>query len=107
MTRTGRPLSPGIPTREELVRLYVTEKKSLRAIAAEIGTTLDIVTRALDRYEIPKRAPGRISRLSSHRSVTLEKRIEEKGLREAARGLKVSHVTLLRHLKRRAKRAPK
>jgi transposase len=107
MTRTGRPLSPGIPTREELVRLYVTEKKSLRAIAAEIGTTLDIVTRALDRYGIPKRAPGRISRLSSHRSVTLEKRIEEKGLREAARGLKVSHVTLLRHLKRRAKRAPK
>jgi len=107
MTKTGRPPSAEIPSRDELVRLYVTERKSLREISEEVGVPKDTIARALVRYEIPKRAHGRISRLSSHRSGTLEKRIEEKGLRKAAAGLKVSHVTLLRHLQRRLKRALK
>jgi predicted ArsR family transcriptional regulator len=104
---TGRPPAAGIPSREELVRLYVTERKSLRAISEEVGIPKDAIARALVRYEIPKRSPGRISRLSTHRSGTLEKRIDEKGLRKAAKELKVSHVTLLRHLQRRLKRALK
>ena len=98
----GRPPTGLTPVKEELVRLYINEEKSVREVAAVLGRSKDMVARALKRYGIEARANASRSRLRTIPLRDLEAAVRQKGLRGTARDLGVDHSTLQHHLKVRS-----
>jgi len=100
--RRGRPPAGPAPTKDQLVKLYVKESRSIRDIAAVPGTTKDAVHRVLRKYGIKARSNVSRSRLRRIPIRDLKAVIRDKGLRGAARDLGVDHSTLRHHLKARS-----
>jgi len=103
LARGGRPsgLKPG---REELVRLYADESRSIREIAEIFGSKKDTVHYWLKKYGIFARNNASRSRLRNISLGEIEKKIRELGIRGYARELGVAEGTVRHHLKvRRAK----
>jgi len=100
--KRGRPPAGPAPAKDQLVKLYVREGRSVRDVAAVLGTTKDAVHRALRKYGIEVRTRARRSKLRTIPIRDLKAAIWEKGLRGAARDLGVDHSTLCHHLKVRS-----
>jgi predicted transcriptional regulator len=97
--KRGRPAMEGQPTKDELVRLYVQEEKSIREAAETLGISKDMVSRALKTYGIMARPNASRSRLRSIPLNGLEAAIKNKGIRGTARELGLAEGTLRHHLK--------
>ena len=93
-----RPSKGRKPSKERLERLYETETRSVREIAAFLGCSKDMVFRSLKEYEIKPRTNVRRSSLRQYDLAFLEAGIKEKGLRGFARELRVDNSTLLHHI---------
>jgi len=100
--KRGRPPAGPAPTKDQLVKLYVKEERSVRDVAAVLGTTKDAVHRALRKYEISVRSNVSRSKLRTIPLQDLKAAVREKGLRGTARDLRVDHSTLRHHLKVRS-----
>jgi len=87
------------PDKEELERMYVSESKSIREIAGQLGCTKDMVYRTLREYRIDRRSNVSRSRLRLYNIRDLEKGIRAKGLRGYAKELGVHENTLRYYLK--------
>jgi transposase len=103
--KIGRPLSGQAPAKAALVRLYVKQGLSVRAVAAAAGCSKDIIHLALKRYRIPARSKAgsnlKRSKLWAIRLQDIQAEVKAKGLRGAARVLGVDHSALHNHLKAR------
>jgi len=102
--KKGRPASGKKPTREELVRLYLKEDKSIREIAATLSCSKDMVNRAMKEYKINARPWRKRSSLRVFSPRTLRKQIESKGVGGTAQFLAVNETTLRRYLKQQEKK---
>jgi DNA invertase Pin-like site-specific DNA recombinase len=99
IVKRGRPTDRPTPLKEDLVRLYVLEGRSIRDVSEALGCTKDAVHRGLKKYGIEARTPARRSQL---RTITLDElraAVRMKGIRGTARELDIDHSTLLHHLK--------
>ncbi len=103
--KIGRPLSGKAPSRAALVKQYVKEGLSVRAIAEASGCSKDMIHRALKQYEIPARSNAganvKRSKLWNISLQVIENEVEAKGLRGAALTFGVDHSALFNHLKAR------
>jgi transposase-like protein len=97
--KRGRPSTGLAPSKEDLVRLYVREKKSIREIAQQLGRSKDIVYRTLKQYGFEVRTNVKRSRLREYSLNTLESGVKQKGIRGLARELGVDESTLRHHMK--------
>jgi len=98
--KRGRPPAGPAPSKEDLVRLYIEESRSLRDVAAVLGTTKDAVHRALVAYGIKARTPARRSRLAKLDQGKLFADIAEKGVDATATSWGIPERTLKRYLAR-------
>lgn len=101
--KQGRPPSGRVPSKEDLIRLYVKEEKAIREVATAIGCSKDIVHRALKQYGIEARPSASRSKLRTIPLRDLEASIREKGIRGTARDMGVDEGTIRHHLKTRRK----
>lgn len=97
--KIGRPLSGQAPSKPDLVKLYVKEKLSIRAVAEAVGCSRDIIHLALKRYGIPARSKARRSKLLAISLQAIEADIKAKGVSATAKALKVDRATLRHHVK--------
>jgi hypothetical protein len=97
--KRGRPPVGPAPSKADLVKLYVQEKRSVRDVAAVLGITKDAVHRGLKAYGIAPRLNVSRSKLRTIPLRDLEAGVEAKGLRGLARDLGIDHSTLRHHLK--------
>ena len=100
--KRGRPPAGPAPSKADLAKLYVKESRSVRDVAAVLGTTKDAVHRVLKKYEISVRSNVSRSKLRTIPLLDLKAAVREKGLRGTARDLGVDHSTLWHHLKVRS-----
>ena len=91
------------PRKEELQRLYVEEKKSIREIAGLLGCSKDRIFRALKEYSIERRPHTWGPRLERYDLDFLKETVTKIGYRKGAKELGVDKSTLYRYLKRRGK----
>ena len=101
LVKCGRPLNGRTPTRDELVRLYIREGESIRAVAENLGCSKDTVSRALKTYRIEARTNIKRSGLRKHDLEALQAAAKKGGVRGTAKELGVSPSTLSRFLKLR------
>jgi transposase len=101
--KRGRPSTGLAPPKEDLLRLYVRERKSIREIAQELDLSKDMIARGLKRYGIKTREKSKTkeSVLSKYPLSYLEDKITKEGYREAAKYLGVGNSTLYFYVKRR------
>jgi len=97
--KRGRPAAGPAPAKDQLVKLYVREGRSVRDVAAVLGTTKDAVHRALKKYKIAARSNVSRSKLRTIPLRDLKAAIRDNGIRGTARALGVDHSTLRHHLK--------
>jgi len=98
--KRGRPSIGPAPAKEQLVKLYTKERRSVRDIAAILGCSKDMVFRSLKKYGIAARAGAkRRSFLLKYRLTDLKTAVRERGLRGYARELGINPSTLIHHLK--------
>ena len=96
----GRPAGPW-PTKGELRRLYIKEKRSIRETALRLGYSKDLIARALKKYGIATRPRIRPSRLNRYGRRILKESIQKYGIRGTARNIGVPESTLRQYLKPR------
>lgn len=96
MTRRAVGKKPG---KDELIRLYEKEGRTIRDIADILGCSKDMVFRTMKEYGVLMRSNARRSRLIRFDIDYLESGIKEKGLRGFAKILKIDNSTLLHHIK--------
>jgi len=99
--KRGRPLAGPAPSKEDLIKLYVLEERSVRAVAAVLGCSKDAVYRGLKQYGIPTRPNASRSRLRTIPLADLKAAIRAKGISGTARDLGIDRSTLRHHLKTR------
>jgi len=97
--KRGRPPAGPAPEKDQLVKLYVEEDRSVRDVAAVLGCSKDAVHRALKKYGIAVRTTARRSKLRTIPLQDLKAAIREKGIRGTARELGIDKGTLRHHLK--------
>lgn len=97
--KKGRPSIGKKPPKNKLIKLYVSESRSIREIATILGCTKDMVYRSLQEYGIETRINKRRSKLKDIKQSTLESGVKMKGIRGYARELGVDESTLRHHLK--------
>ena len=98
--KRGRPSTGQTPSKEDLVRLYIGEGKSIREVAKQLGCSKDMVSRTLKKYAIKARVNARReSILLQYRLADLRAAIREKGIRGYARELGIDEGTVRHHLK--------
>lgn len=95
----GKPLVPKKPSRAKLIKLYIKESKSIRAVASELGLHPDTVHYWLKKYGVETRSKTRKSQLLSVSLDEIEKKISKIGIRGYARELGLSDGTIRHHLK--------
>ena len=85
--KRGRPSTAPAPSKEDLVRLYVKERRSVRDVAALLGCSKDAVHRALKKFGIEVRAGARRrSILLQYRLSDLKSAAKEKGIPRICQG---------------------
>lgn len=99
--KRGRPPIGDKPDEKTLLKSYISEKKSIRSVASELGCTKDMVVRALAEYGIDRRADKRPSRLDQIPLVDLYEAVDREGYEAAAKRFGVGRTTLFLYLKRR------
>lgn len=104
VVKKERPALGRTLIKKGLLRLYVTQGKSIREVADILGCSKDMVARALKRFGIRARKNVKRSGLREYSLGTLEAAARKKGLRGAARDLKVAPSTLSRFLRSRTQR---
>jgi transposase-like protein len=98
--KRGRPLAGPTPSKTDLVKLYVKEAKSVRVVAATLGSSKDAIHRALKKYRIKARTNARRgSALLQYPLSDMKAAVKEKGIRGYARELGISEGTLRHNLK--------
>ena len=97
--KRGRPPAGPAPTKDQLVKLYVKESRSVRDVAAVLGCSKDAVHRWLRKYRIEVRTPARRSILLKYSLSDLKAVVKTKGIRGAARDMGIDEGTLRHHLK--------
>ena len=97
--KRGRPPVGPAPSKTELVKLYVKEERSVRNVAAVLGTTKDAVLRGLRKFGIIARPNASRSRLRTIPLRDLEAAIRDKGIRGTARELGINEGAIRHHLK--------
>jgi transposase-like protein len=102
--KRGRPSIGRVPTREDLLRIYVREKKSIREVSDELGCSKDMVSRGLKAYGIKARTNIRRSGLRKYGMRALKSAAKERGIRKVARELCVNPSTLSRFLRSKINR---
>jgi transposase-like protein len=98
--KLGRPLSGRAPLKENLLRLYVREGKSIREVAEVLGVSKDSVYRTLKRYGIEARTNVKRSGLREYPLEKLEIGVKKKGIRGLARELGIHENTLRNYLRK-------
>ena len=101
LVKRGRPPANQAPAKENLIRLYVKEGKSIREVAAVLCCSKDAVHRALKKYGIKARSNASRSKLRTIPLRDLEAAIREKGIRGTARDMGIDEGTVRYHLKTR------
>jgi transposase-like protein len=99
--KRGRPPTGPAPTKADLVKLYVRERRSVRDVAAVLGCSKEAVHRGLKQDAIDVRSNASRSRLRTISLQDLEAGILTKGIRGTARDLGVNEGTVRHHLKTR------
>ena len=97
--RRGRPPAGPTPSKADLIKLYVREGRSVRDVAAVLGTTKDAVHRALKRYGIEARTNAARSKLRTIPLQDLKAGVKAKGIKGLANDLGVDEGTVRHHLK--------
>jgi predicted transcriptional regulator len=98
--KRGRPPAGPSPLKADLVKLYVKEGQSVRAVAAALGRSKDAVHRALRAYEIKARPPAKRSRLMKLDQERLFADLAEKGINRTAEKWGIPRRTFLDYLAR-------
>lgn len=98
--RAGRPPSGKAPSKNDLLRLYVRGKKSIRGVAEALGVSKDMVYRGLRDYGIVSRSHTWGPKLEKYDLEFLEELVKKQGFRQGAKNLGVDKSTLFRYLKR-------
>ena len=101
--KRGRPATGKKPSKKDLIKLYIKEKKSIREVGKELNCTKDMVARALIDNGIERKEMKRISKLSEYSLDILQKKVEEVGYLAAALRFGVGKTTLYSYLIRRKK----
>jgi len=101
--KKGKPQSGMKPEKEELIKLYVIEAKSIREIAKILGCSKDMVYRSLKEYGIERRSHTWEPKLQRYDLKFLKETVKKKGYRKGAEELGVDKSTLFRYLKRQDK----
>ena len=99
--KPGRPKIGKKPRKVELQRLYASEDKSIREVAARLGLHPDTIHYWLKKYGIKTRSKARKSRLLSIPLEEIERNLAKLGIRGYARKLGLSEGTIRHHLKAR------
>jgi len=99
VVKRGRPPAGPAPSKEDLVRLYVREGRAVRDVAADLGTTKDMVHRKLAEYGIKVRSNAARSKLRTIADRDLKDAIRAKGIRGTARDMGVDEGTIRHQLK--------
>lgn len=102
--KRGRPSLGPAPSKADLVQLYVKEERSVRDVAAALGCSKDMVSRALKSYKIDARPNIKRSGLRKHGKKSLKSASKKKGIRGVARELGVNPSTLSRFLRSETKK---
>jgi len=97
--KRGKPPIGKKPAKKYLQRLYVKESRSIREISNLLGSTKDMVYRALKKYGIELRSGVCRSKLRKYKLSTLEEGIRIKGVRGYAEELGVHENTLRYYLR--------
>ena len=97
--KRGRPSSAKKPEREELLRLYVQESRSIRDIAQLLGCKKDAVHYWLKKYGIETRTMAKRSLLLKYSLPELKEGVRKKAIRGYAKELGVNPSTLSRFLR--------
>ena len=97
--KPGRPKISKNPRKVELQRLYASDGKSIRDIAGQLGLHPDTIHYWLKKYGLKTRSMAKRSKLRKYKLSTLEKGIEERGIRGYAKELGVHENTLRNYLK--------
>ena len=97
--KRGRPPAGPTPSKADLIKLYVREGRSVRDVAAVLGTTKDAVHRALKRYGIEARTNAARSKLRTIPIPDLKAAIRDKGIRGLAKDMGVDEGTIRHYLK--------
>jgi hypothetical protein len=97
--KRGRPPAGPLPSKADLVKLYVKESRSIRDVARVLGCTKDMVQRKLKEYGIMSRPRARRSALLPYSLADLKAGINKKGLRGYSQELGVDPGTIHHHMK--------
>jgi len=100
-TKKGRPFSQKRPRKNDLIKLYVKESKSIRETAELLGFSKDMICRSLKENDIKRRDRLFKSKLNKYCFEFLENEIKSKGYKQVASELKVETHTLIVHFNRR------
>ena len=98
--KPGRPPSGHAPSKKDLLRLYVRERKSIREVAEALGISKDMVYRTLAAYSLKRRTKGqRRLKLKDYDLSFLQREVRKKGQVRMAEELGVNQSTLSRYLR--------
>ena len=97
--KRGRASSGLAPTKDQLIKLYVKENRSIRDVAEVLGCSKDMVYRSLKEYEIELRPKIRRSQLRAYELNYLRREIDSKGYKKVAAELEVGITTLRDYIK--------
>jgi DNA-binding transcriptional regulator LsrR (DeoR family) len=99
--KAGRPSSDKTPSKTELARFYIRERKSIREVAEALNCSKDMVHRALAEYGIKRRTKGqRRLKLKDYDLSFLHRGVRKKGQVKVAEELGVNQSTLSRYLRK-------
>ena len=97
--KRGRPSSAKKPEREELLKLYVQESRSIRDIAQLLKCKKDTVHYWLKKYDIETRTMAKRSLLFKYSLSNIKDGVKKRGIRGYAKELGVNPSTLSRFLR--------
>ena len=100
-SKRGRPPIGPIPSKADLVRLYVKEGRSIREIGEVLKCSKDMVYRALNTHKIQRRSKGqRKLKLKNYGISFIKRQVKKKGQVTVAEELGVNQSTLSRYLRK-------
>jgi transposase len=100
IVKRGKPIIGKKPERNDLIKLYINESKSIREIAELLNCSKDMIYRSLKEYEVERRAgsKGKRSKLRKFKKDDIVKKVDKKGLTNTAKEIGVDIRTLKKYL---------
>ncbi|MBU4496089.1 MAG: hypothetical protein KJ874_12425 [Acidobacteria bacterium] len=96
----GRPAIGSKPSYENLIKLYIEDKKSIREIADILGCSKDMVFNSLQEYGIKTRKGSKRSKLKDVELEELIKMVSTIGLTNTAKSLGVDIRTVKKQIEK-------